>query len=126
MEFYVSAPGRRVRGWTRGAYYRVPRKKYTPCDNFSEAISSITRAGLDENGNFHLDRRSCNEGMFPFMQQYFRIPTISERSTSGFPRPGSHCLHQAPGAVRCSASESHGGWAVEPYQKPLVGTFLHT
>ena len=33
-----------------------------------------------------------------------RIPTMPGRSTSGFHRPGRHCLHQARSAVRCSAS----------------------
>ena len=33
-----------------------------------------------------------------------RIPTMPGRSTSGFHRPGRHCLHQARNAVRCWAS----------------------
>ena len=33
-----------------------------------------------------------------------RIPTMPGRSTSGFHRPGRHCLHQARSAVRCPAS----------------------
>ena len=38
----------------------------------------------------------------------FRIPTMPGRSTSGFHRPGRHCLHQARSAVRCSASRMKG------------------
>ena len=30
------------------------------------------------------------------------------RSTSGFHQPGTHCLHQARSAVRCSASRMNG------------------
>ena len=37
------------------------------------------------------------------------IPTMPGRSTSGFHQPGRHCLHQARGAVRCSASRMKGG-----------------
>ena len=33
-----------------------------------------------------------------------RIPTMPGRSTSGLHPPGSHCLHQARSAARCSAS----------------------
>ena len=37
-----------------------------------------------------------------------RIPTLPGRNTSGFHRPGRHCLHQARSAVRCSASRIKG------------------
>ena len=37
-----------------------------------------------------------------------RIPTMPGRSTSGFQRPGRHCLHQVRSAVRCSASRMKG------------------
>ena len=37
-----------------------------------------------------------------------RIPTMLGRSTSGFHRPGSPCLHQARSAVRCLASRMKG------------------
>ena len=37
-----------------------------------------------------------------------RIPTIPGRSTSGFHRPGRHCLHQTRSAVRCWASRMNG------------------
>ena len=37
-----------------------------------------------------------------------RIPTVPERSTAGFHRPGRHCLHQARIAVRCLASRMKG------------------
>ena len=33
-----------------------------------------------------------------------RIPAMPRRSTSGFRRPGRHCLHPAPSAVRYWAS----------------------
>ena len=36
------------------------------------------------------------------------IPTKAGRSTSGFHRPGRHCLHRARSAVRCSASRMKG------------------
>ena len=37
-----------------------------------------------------------------------RILTMPGRSTSAFPLPGRHCLHQARSAVRCSASRMKG------------------
>ena len=37
-----------------------------------------------------------------------RIPTMPGRNTSGFHRPGRHCLLQARNAVRCSASRVKG------------------
>ena len=37
-----------------------------------------------------------------------RMPTIPERSTSGFHRLGGHCAHQARSAVRYSASRMKG------------------
>ena len=37
-----------------------------------------------------------------------RILTMPGRSTSGFHKPGRHCLHQARSAVRCSASRMKG------------------
>ena len=37
-----------------------------------------------------------------------RIPTIPGRRTSGFHRPGRHCLHQARSAARCWASRMKG------------------
>ena len=37
-----------------------------------------------------------------------RIPTMPGRSTSGFHQPGTHRLHQARSAVRCSASRMKG------------------
>ena len=38
-----------------------------------------------------------------------RIPTMQERSiTSGFHRPGRHCLHRARRAVRCAAIRVKG------------------
>ena len=37
-----------------------------------------------------------------------RIPTMPGRSTSSFHQPGIYCLHQARGAVRCSASRMKG------------------
>ena len=49
-----------------------------------------------------------------------RIPTMPERKTSGFHRPGRHCLHQARSAVR-----SHEVRAAT-YREPLLRrTFLH-
>ena len=38
-----------------------------------------------------------------------RIPIMPGRSTTGFHRRDRHCLHQARGAVRCSASRIKGG-----------------
>ena len=37
-----------------------------------------------------------------------RIPITPGRNTSGFHRPGSHCLYRARSAVRCSASRLKG------------------
>ena len=37
-----------------------------------------------------------------------RISAMPGRSTSGFHGPGRRCLHQAPSAVRCSASRMKG------------------
>ena len=37
-----------------------------------------------------------------------RTPTMPGRSTSGFHRPGRHCLHQARSVVRCRASRMKG------------------
>ena len=37
-----------------------------------------------------------------------RIPTTPGRSTSGFQKPGRHCVHQARGAVKCSVSHRGG------------------
>ena len=37
-----------------------------------------------------------------------RVPTMLERSTSGFHQLGRHCSHQARSAVRCSASRMKG------------------
>ena len=37
-----------------------------------------------------------------------RIPTMPERSTSGFHQPGRQCLHQGRSAVMCSASRMKG------------------
>ena len=37
-----------------------------------------------------------------------RIPTMPGRSTPGFHQSGRHCLRQARGAVRCSASRLKG------------------
>ena len=37
-----------------------------------------------------------------------RIPSMPGRSMSVFHQPGRHCLHQARGAVRCSASRMKG------------------
>ena len=37
-----------------------------------------------------------------------RIPTMPGRRTSGFHRPGRHCLHQARSAVRCWACRMQG------------------
>ena len=39
------------------------------------------------------------------------IPTMPGRSSSGFHRPGRHCLHQARSAGRCSASRMEGAGA---------------
>ena len=38
-----------------------------------------------------------------------RILATPGRTTSGFDRPGTHCLHQARSAVRCSASRTKTG-----------------
>ena len=48
-----------------------------------------------------------------------RIPTIPGRSTSGFHRPGRHCLHQARSAVRCWASRTKG--ELHPTQHRFLG-----
>ena len=37
-----------------------------------------------------------------------RTPTMPRRDTSGFHRPGRHCMYQAQSAVRCSASSVKG------------------
>ena len=50
-----------------------------------------------------------------------RIPTMPGRSTSGFHRPGRHCLHQARSAVRCSASRMKG--ELHPTKSRLFGGF---
>ena len=48
-----------------------------------------------------------------------RIPTMPARSTSGFHRPGRHCLHQVRSAVRCSASRMKG--ELHPAQNRFLG-----
>ena len=45
-----------------------------------------------------------------------RIPTIPERSMSGFHRPGGRCLHlMRSAAVNWSVSRTHQGWASSFY-----------
>ena len=60
-----------------------------------------------------------------------RIPTVPRRSTSGLHRPGKRRLHQARGAVRCSASRIEGELRSTESQKSggfphLVRTFMLT
>ena len=43
-----------------------------------------------------------------------RIPTMPERSTSGFRQPGRHCLHHVRSAVRCSTSRMKGKLRILP------------
>ena len=52
-----------------------------------------------------------------------RIPIMPGRSTSGYRRPGRHCLHQARSAVRCWASRMKG--ELHPKNRFLRRTFLH-
>ena len=52
-----------------------------------------------------------------------RIPTMPGRSMSGFHRPGRHRVHQARGAVRCSASRMTGGQ--HPNKSHLSGGLPH-
>ena len=46
------------------------------------------------------------------------IPAMPGRSTSGFQRPGRHCVHQARHTVRCSTSHMKGG--LYYIKEPLV------
>ena len=48
-----------------------------------------------------------------------RFPTMPGRSTSGFHRPGRHCLHQAQTAVGCTASREKG--ELHPTKNRLSG-----
>ena len=45
---------------------------------------------------------------FSRMIMEIRIPTIPERSTSGFHHPGRHCLHQPRRAMERSAGRMKG------------------
>ena len=91
----------------------------------AEGHLGTTIAGTDIEGSLFGGRGWCTHVMHGRSRVTIdpRVPIMPGRSTSGFHRPGRHCLHQA--RSRQVLGESHEGRAAS-FQEPLLRqTFFH-